>query len=144
MKKTETEKQVLDSALAASLSQQAPPPPPSTTEVSTEAANNIIIKQTSPSKPTVEEPYVAKITGQLISSKKESGEAKSSFLKSQNTLMMGLYNTYYNQYIQQYQSQQEEAHKLAQAAAEHEKKMNSGGEVNTDETTKSRWAKSTA
>jgi hypothetical protein len=137
MKKIESEKQVLEPSLAVSLSQQAPPPPPNTAQVSTEATTTASTKQASPSKPLAEDPVVDKITAQLISSKKETDEAKTSFLKSQNTLMMGLYKTYYSQYIQQYQSQQEEAHKLTQAAAEHEKKVSSG-EVEADEATKSR------
>lgn len=121
--KTDTNSQLLDATVVSSLTQNVPPPPSASKNLtSTEAVN----KPNEPLKinenKTVESAQnvvaISKITEQLKS------EDKSTFLKSQEKLMMGLYNQYYAQYMQQYQQQQQEAHELAQMAIELEKKKN--------------------
>lgn len=136
-KENKSENQLLEPTLVNSLTQQAPPPPPPLEQdKESNTASVQVVSQTSPvnkkeqgqnlETKTPEFALVTKIIEQL-----QKPEEKSS-LKSQSTLMMGLYNQYYHQYIQQYQKQQEELHELTQAAAELEKKKGDAEEVSPE------------
>lgn len=125
--KSDSDNNLLAPDLASTLSQQAPPPPPvesTNTSVTTSTRENEVSKESNKKSESnsEEKTETTSLVNKITDSIKP--EDKSSFLKNQKTLMMGLYNQYYNQYIQQYQTQQEEAQKLAQAAADIEKKKN--------------------
>jgi len=121
-KKIDSTAQLLEPAVTNSLSQDVPAPPPTQTNTSNEAAKKSAelvaakLGGVKTAEAAQKEAAIAKMSDQL------TGEDKSTFLKSQEKLMMGLYNQYYAQYMQQYQQQQQEAHELAQMAIELEKR----------------------
>lgn len=145
MKRVESEKkdQPIEPALVASLTQKAPPPPPPPSQqqdgTSSRKSDSPTTKSDAKSSSEAST-AVAKITSQLTTTSENDEKNTGSFLKNQNTLMMGMYNQYYNQYIQQYQSQQEEAQSLAQAAAEvQEKATNEEEEQDAAETNRKNY-----
>jgi len=125
----------IDTNSATALSQQAPPPPPPPEAASTTSMEvNETQKPTSPKTTTKIE-----MTASELSVKKITADLKleddTSFLKSQNKLMMGLYNQYYSQYMKQYEKQQTEAHDIALKAMEAQKKKeNPENEKEVDDT----------
>lgn len=122
-KKNDNKNQLLEATVVSSLTQDVPPPPSISQNItSTEVVNKQSEFGKTNDKKIVESSKnvaaISKITEQLKT------DDKSSFLKNQEKLMMGLYNQYYAQYMQQYQQQQQEAHELAQMTIELEKKKN--------------------
>lgn len=128
----ENKNSTTETKIDASLAPPPPPPPPSALTTATETTEPP--KLTSPKTTTANsaetsesESLAKKITAEL------KPEDDASFLKSQNKLMMGLYNQYYTQYMKQYEKQQAEAHEIAMQAMEAQKKKENA-EENEDET----------
>lgn len=117
IKKNNDNSQVIDTTEVSSLAQDIPP-----TTSQNIASAEILNKPNEPSKTNNEQIDSQNFASISNITEKLKSDDKSTFLKSQEKLMMGLYNQYYAQYMQQYQQQQQEAHELAQMAIELDKK----------------------